>query len=69
MDREAPEIHIDAEKARGGSTPHIVRYVLAISLFLAIITLSVIWITGALNSSERDSQEVGRSVAAAQNRG
>jgi hypothetical protein len=31
------ETHIDTERARSGSTPHIVRYVLAVSLFLAII--------------------------------
>jgi hypothetical protein len=42
------EVHIPTEEARGGSTPHIVRYVLVISLFLAIAALSLIWITGAL---------------------
>lgn len=36
--------HIATDDARGGSTPHIVRYVLAISLALAIIAmLLVIW--------------------------
>ncbi len=42
------EVHIRTDEARSGTTPHIVRYVLAISLFLAIIALSLIWITGAL---------------------
>jgi hypothetical protein len=38
------ELHIATDDARGGSTPHIVRYVLAISLVLAIIAmLLVIW--------------------------
>ncbi|WP_336970307.1 hypothetical protein [Sphingobium aromaticiconvertens] len=38
------EQHIATDDARGGSTPHIVRYVLAISLVLAIIAmLLVIW--------------------------
>lgn len=69
MDGPSPEMHIDAEKARAGSTPHIVRYVLAISLFLAVIAMSVIWITGALSSTDRDSQEVGRAVAASENAG
>lgn len=41
-----------ADKARGGSTPHIVRYVLIISLLLAILALSAIWITGALVTPE-----------------
>jgi hypothetical protein len=43
------EVHLDAEDARAGETPHIVRYVLIISLALAIIALSAIWITGALS--------------------
>jgi hypothetical protein len=38
------EQHIATDDARAGSTPHIVRYVLAISLALAIIAmLLVIW--------------------------
>ena len=40
----AEEEHIAAEKARAGSTPHVVRYVLGISLILAIIAmLVVVW--------------------------
>lgn len=46
--RDNDEVHISTEEARSGSTPHIVRYVLVISLFLAIAALSIIWITGAL---------------------
>lgn len=38
------EQHIATEKARAGSTPHIVRYVLGISLILAVIAmLLVLW--------------------------
>ncbi len=44
------EIHKDAESARAGSTPHIVRYVLATSLFLAIACLTLIWVVGALGT-------------------
>ena len=47
-----PQIHETTDHARGGETPHIVRYVLAFSLALAILTLSAIWITGASNSSD-----------------
>jgi hypothetical protein len=36
-------IHVESEDARAGSTPHIVRYVLAISMILAVIALGVIW--------------------------
>jgi hypothetical protein len=51
MEREGSETHIETDEARGGSTPHIVRYILVISLFLAIAALSLIWITGAVNSN------------------
>ena len=36
-------IHVESEDARAGSTPHVVRYVLAISLILAVVALGVIW--------------------------
>ena len=51
MERQGDEVHIQTDEARGGSTPNVVRYVLAIGLFLAIAALSLIWITSALNSN------------------
>jgi len=47
MQKLGEEVHLDVDEARSGETPHIVRYVLAISLLLAILTLSAIWMTGA----------------------
>ena len=39
-----PEKHIATEDARSGSTEHVVRYVLGISLALAVIVmLFVLW--------------------------
>ncbi|WP_298401281.1 hypothetical protein [Sphingobium sp.] len=39
-----PEKHIAADDARAGATPHIVRYVLGISLALAVIAmLLLLW--------------------------
>ena len=40
-----PEQHVSTDDARAGSTPHIVRYVLVISLALAVIAMLslVIW--------------------------
>lgn len=40
-----PEQHVSTDEARAGSTPHIVRYVLGISLGLAVIAMLslVIW--------------------------
>jgi hypothetical protein len=34
---------VDAQDARSGTTPHIVRYVLGISMALAIVAMLVIW--------------------------
>ena len=51
MERQGDEIHIETNEARGGSTPHVVRYVLIVSTALAAIALTVIWVTGALSAS------------------
>lgn len=40
------EVHVATDKARAGSTPHIVRYVLAVSFGLAIIAMVVIVVSG-----------------------
>ena len=66
MDDQAPRKHIDSEDARAGSTPHIVRYVLAISLFLAIVALSIIWMTGALTANEEDRTEINQPASTGQ---
>lgn len=50
METRGQEIHLDQDEARAGSTPRVVRYVLLISFVLAVVALSIIWITGALNS-------------------
>ena len=47
MENDRNELHAETDAARAGSTPHIVRWVLLISLFAAIALLSIIWITGA----------------------
>ncbi len=52
MERQGDEVHIETVEARGGSTPHIVRYILVISLFLAIAALTLIWVTGALTTPQ-----------------
>jgi type VI protein secretion system component VasK len=61
MHNEGNEPHFETDEARGGSTPHIVRWILAISLFGAIALLSIIWITGA--ATQRGAEEEA-SVAA-----
>ena len=54
MERQGDEVHIETDEARGASSPNIVRWILAISLFAAIALLSVIWITGAATQEEGD---------------
>ena len=48
MERRGEETHITTDEARGGENTHIVRWVLAISLLLAIGALTIIWVTGAI---------------------
>lgn len=52
METDRNELHVETDAARGGSTPHIVRWILAISLLAAIVLLSIIWITGAASQRE-----------------
>jgi hypothetical protein len=52
MEQRGDEVHVDTDEARGGSTPHIVRYVLIISLVLAIVALTAIWVLKAGNSDQ-----------------
>ena len=41
------EIHVKPDAARAGETPHIVRYVLAISLILAALLMAMVFLWGA----------------------
>jgi len=48
MNKNGDQIDVSEEEASGGVKNHGVRYVLAISLVLAIIVLSAMWMTGAV---------------------
>lgn len=52
MRHEGDEIHVETTDARAGSTHNGVRWILVISLALAIVALSAIWITGALTTPQ-----------------
>ncbi len=41
------DIDLEKDRARAGSTPHIGRYVLAIGTLIAVVALSIIWISGS----------------------
>lgn len=51
MHRIGEEIHLDVDEARSGQTLHVMRYVLGVSLLLAIAALSAIWISAALSNN------------------
>lgn len=52
MEKKGDEIHVDEVEATGGSKEGVVRYMLLIGTGLAIVLLSVIWMTGALTFEE-----------------
>jgi len=66
METRGHEIHIDHEKARAGKTNQLVRYVLLISLLLAIVALSAVWITGAATSNSHNNGVEDSQRAAAE---
>ena len=48
---ENEKIHIEDDDARAASSPGILRYVLGISLLLAIIAMSIVWLVPALTGA------------------
>jgi hypothetical protein len=48
MERQGDEVHISETEASGGAQPHIVRYILGVSLLLVVVLLSAIWILGSV---------------------
>lgn len=51
MERHGEEVELTATEARGASTTHVMRYVLGISLALAIIAMTLVWVIPALTSN------------------
>lgn len=65
MTKPDPRTRIDETDAKGGSNEGVVRWVLAISLALAIGALTIVWVTGALTQNADESQmNVARKSAA-----
>ena len=48
MERQGDEVHVSHEEATGAVEPHVVRYVLGVSLLLVVILMSLIWIVGSM---------------------
>ena len=55
MEQHGDEIHFETDEARGGATTNVMRWVLGVSVLLAIVLLSAIWITGALSHKDYPS--------------
>ena len=66
MRNENGEVHTETDEARGGSTPHIVRWILVISTLAAIVLLSAVWIFGAW--SQGDIEEEANATRIEQDR-
>lgn len=64
MHREGQEVHVETDEARGGSTPHIVRWVLVISLALIVILFTLTFVIGTDQAQDQqDAAEGGAEVA------
>lgn len=69
METRGEEVHVEVEEARAGNTPNVVRYVLLVSLTLAIVALSAIWITGALTDDNPEGVAPEHAEASSQDLG
>ncbi len=58
-------VHIEDDDARAASSPGILRYILAISLILAIVAMSIAWMTGALTQGSVESAATASGTAEA----
>ncbi|MGN6496481.1 MAG: hypothetical protein ACTHK5_03960 [Tsuneonella sp.] len=57
MERRGEQIVQNETEATGASKEGVVRWVLTIGLLLAIVLLSIIWISGALTNGDVESEE------------
>lgn len=64
MIKHGEEVEMNTEEASGGQKRGIVRYILLISTGLAILALSIIWITGAAIGPEDATPEPSESLSA-----
>ena len=62
MDQQNDEVHVTTEEARAGVTGHGVRYVLMVSLVLAILVLAALWLVGT-RGAERSGTASTAAVA------
>ncbi|BBC74333.1 conserved hypothetical protein [Altererythrobacter sp. B11] len=58
MEGRTPGVHTETDEVRAGSTPHVVRWILGISLLAVIVALSAVWIIGAATHEGPDEAAV-----------
>ncbi|GGB50973.1 hypothetical protein [Blastomonas aquatica] len=63
MIKHGEETEMTTEDASGGQKRGIVRYVLLISTGLAILALSIIWITGAATGPDNPTPNPSESIS------
>ena len=56
MHKEGEEVHIDDSEASAGTKTGHVRWILAIGTLLAVVLLSVVWITGAATQGDVEEE-------------
>jgi len=56
MHNEGNEVHVSETEASGGSKEGVVRWVLIVSILLAIVLLSAIWIFGAATQGDVEEE-------------
>ncbi|MDC0886265.1 hypothetical protein OAS19_00525 [Altererythrobacter sp.] len=66
MENKDGEIHVSETEASGGSKEGVVRWILIVGTLLAIVLLSIIWMTGALTQGDVEEEiTVGAKMQAA----
>ena len=66
MASDPDQVHMETDNALAGSTPHIVRWILGISLPAVIVLLSIVWITGALVHNDSENKASASAASAGQ---
>lgn len=69
MQTDGDRIEVSEVEARGGSKEGVVRWVLIIGTLLAIVLLSVIWITGAATQGDVEEEATVSGAMEAQTDG
>ncbi|MGB7408134.1 MAG: hypothetical protein WA908_06470 [Pontixanthobacter sp.] len=56
MQKRGDEVHIDDTEASGGQKTGHVRWILGIGTLLAIVLLSIVWITGSMTQGDVEEE-------------